>query len=519
MRRLKGFLIALAVSMGGVEAAAQVDTAWTRRYNGPANGGDLASALTVDGSGNVYVTGQSDSDTGTFTINTDYATIKYSPSGDTLWVRYYNGPGNDYDEATALSVDNGGNVCVTGYSGIYPDYDYATLKYAPDGDTLWNRRYDGSGNASDYARDLAVDPGGNIYVTGYSAGAGTSNDYATIKYSPAGDTLWIRRYNGPDNSDDYAFALAVDDSGNVYVTGESWEGGSNYDYATIKYSPFGDTLWVRKYNGTGNLSDAAYDLAVDDGGNVYITGVSYDGSTSNDYVTIKYSPAGDSLWVRRYNGPGNDVDYAYDLAVDGSGNVYVTGYSGGSGTSYDYATIKYSPSGDTLWVARYNGPGNDDDNATALSLDGAGNVYVAGRSVGSGTDDDYTTIKYSPAGDTLWVARYNGFGSGGDHASGLALDGSGNVYVTGRSDGSGTEADYATIKYVQSCVAIPGDANSSGDFSIGDIISVVNYYFNKPGWPACGSNSPLCWLSGMLCRGDWNGNGVISIGDIVHGVN
>jgi len=110
----------------------------------------------------------------------------------------------------------------------------------------------------------------------------------------------------------------------------------------------------------------------------------------------------DTAWVRRYNGPGNSEDHAYALSVDSSGNVYVTGWSPGSGTGLDYATIKYSPSGDTLWVKRYNGPGNGSDYAYALAVDGSGNVYVTGWSYGSGSSSDYATIKYSPcvkAGD------------------------------------------------------------------------------------------------------------------------
>jgi len=100
-------------------------------------------------------------------------------------------------------------------------------------------------------------------------------------------------------------------------------------------------------------------------------------------------------WVARYNGPGNGWDAARAIALDNSGNIYVTGESWGSGTEYDYATVKYDSSGVEQWVARYNGPGNWWDNAYAIDLDNLGNVYVTGRSMGSGTYYDYATIKYS----------------------------------------------------------------------------------------------------------------------------
>src|SRR5574341_1099426 len=161
------------------------------------------------------------------------------------------------------------------------------------------------------------------------------------------DTVWVRRYDGPGNGNDEASALAVDNSGNVYVTGRSVGSGTDYDYATIKYAPNGDTLWVRRYNGPGNLYDDASALAVDNSGNVYVTGGSWGSGTYSDYATIKYAPNGDTQWVRRYNGPGNWVDEASALAVDNFGNVYVTGGSSGSGLYSDYATIEYAPNGDT----------------------------------------------------------------------------------------------------------------------------------------------------------------------------
>ncbi|MBK6772394.1 MAG: SBBP repeat-containing protein [Ignavibacteria bacterium] len=222
---------------------------------------------------------------------------------------------------------------------------------------------------------------------------------------------WVARYNGPGNLDDFAdYSLAVDGSGNVYVTGYSAGSGTSSDYATIKYNSSGVQQWVARYNGPGNSYDEATSLAVDGSGNVYVTGYSIDSGTSSDYyATVKYNSSGVQQWVARYNGPGNSYDYAVSLAVDGSGNVYVTGSSYGSGTSIDYATIKYNSSGVQQWVASYNGPGNSDDRTYSLAVDGSGNVYVRGSSYGSGTY--YATIKYNSSGVQQWVARYNGPGN------------------------------------------------------------------------------------------------------------
>ncbi len=286
-------------------------------------------------------------------------------------------------------------------------------------------------------------------MTGESTGIGTAEDYATIKYNSAGQEQWVARYNGPGNFTDVAYAIAVDSSGNVYVTGQSDSGGqgSNYDYVTIKYNSDGQQQWLARYDGPGNDGDAAYAMAIDGSGNVYVTGVSIGSGTGADYATIKYNSAGQQQWVARYNGPANGDDYGYAIAVDSSGNVYVTGSSRGPGTDFDYATVKYNSAGQQQWAARYVGPGGSFGEARAIAVDGSGDVYVTGHSPGAGTADDYATIKYDSAGQQQWVARYNGPGNGGDEAHAIALDNSGNVYVTGQSYGEGGDTDCATIKY------------------------------------------------------------------------
>jgi hypothetical protein len=414
---IKKLVILATLLLVSIPACAEiVDTAWVRRYNGPGNGEDHACALAVDSSGNVYVTGWS---VGSRTYD-DYATIKYYANGDTAWVRRYNGPGDTTDDAFAIAVDISGNVYVTGASvGNGTESDYCTIKYDSNGNIAWVRRYNGPGNGEDYAYALAVDSSGNVYVTGWSYSSETSLDYATIKYYPNGDTAWLSRYNGPGNSDDYAHAIALVGSGNVYVTGGSVGSGTDEDYATIKYYANGDTDWVRRYDGPIPFQsyDYATAIVVDRYGNVYVTGSTCDYLLDYDYATIKYYSNGDTAWLRIYDGPGNGEyyeDYAYAIAVDDSGSVYVTGESVGSGTGWDYATIKYYTDGDTAWVRRYNGPANSSDWAWAIAVDNSCNVYVTGMSMSYNPEtlsDDYATVKYYPNGDTAWIRSYNGPGN------------------------------------------------------------------------------------------------------------
>jgi uncharacterized delta-60 repeat protein len=431
---------------------------WIAFYNG-GFGFDVASGMAVDSSGNIYVTGSSvGSGNCNFYCN-DYATVKYDASGTQQWVARYDGPANDDDHPSAIAVDASGNVYVTGASlgTAWPDYDYATIKYDSSGNQLWVGRYNGPGNDMDFGNAIAVDGSGNVYVTGSSRGSGGDFDYATVKYDSSGQQQWVARYNGPGNGDDEAYGIAVDASGNVYVTGYSGGSETGNDYATIKYNSAGQEQWVARYNGPSNANDYGRAIGIDGSGNLYVTGSSI-GSSGFDYATVKYDTSGQEQWAVRYNGPGNEDDEPYAMAIDSSGNVYVTGYSTGSDSGYDYTTIKYNPSGTEDWVARYNGAANLLDIAYAIALDASGNVYVTGWSVGLGpfgTSYDYATVKYDSSGQEQWVERYDGTGDTDDQAYAIAVDSSANVYVTGYAIDSNGVSDFTTIKYSQSPSGTP----------------------------------------------------------------
>ncbi len=476
---------------------------WVRTYNGTANSDDRANSLALDKNGNLYVSGVS-TESGTLQ---DFLTIRYNAGGDTLWIRSYNGPGNDFDQSNALAVDDSGNVYVTGVSyRSATDNDFLTIKYSPNGESLWVRRYNGPTDSSDFANALALDKNGNVFVTGSSTGSGTLGDYATVKYSPYGDSLWVRRYNGPGNGDDVPTAMAVDDSGNVYVTGLSLGVGTDHDYATIKYTSSGDTAWVRRYNWQDNDYDQATAIAVDNNGNVLVSGLSYDNLNFFDFATIKYSPAGDSLWAKRFNGPDFDNDIPSALILEPSGNIILTGSVGTFAGFEDFATVKYNPNGDTLWTRFYQGSAGNYDKPLALTQDKAGNIYVAGVSTGAGTSGDFLVIKYTNAGDTVWTKRYNGAGNDYDQANAITVDTGLNVYVTGLSTGSGTFNDITTIKYA-SCVAKSGDVTGDNKILLTDIIALINILFRAQTPPT------------PYCKGDPNGDGVIKLTDIIYLIN
>jgi Beta-propeller repeat len=432
-----------------VAPAGSVYEAWVARYNGPGNNYDQARGIGVDNSGNIYVGGYS---YGGATL-ADYTTIKYNAAGHQEWVARYNGLGNRDDYLLAMAVDPSGNAYVTGFSVVDSDshFDCLTIKYDSDGQQQWVARYTApSGYAAGDA--IALDGSGNVYVAAEGA---VPNDVNTrfcviIKYNTAGEQQWIREYDGGMNSN-RPTAIAVDGTANVYVTGNILS-CPTFEYLTLKYDSAGQEQWVARYQGPGTGGDSANAIAVDTSGNVYVTGDTYTSGISSS--TVKYNSNGQQQWVTRYEQAYYE---AHALTIDSASNVYVTGEIRGDPKSYpDYGTIKYNSAGQPQWLARYSPPsGNSYDRANAIALDAAGNVYVTGRSAGSGIYGypDYATIKYNSTGQQQWIARYDGSGNTDDEAVAIAVDKLGNVYVTGTSGGGG--GDFVTVKYGQGAPPTP----------------------------------------------------------------
>jgi len=400
------------------------------------------------------------------------------------WVARYNpGVSNSTNQAVAIALDSAGNVIVAGSSRTNGNFDYVTIKYSSSGTQLWVARYSSASPSDDQVRAMAVDRQGNVYLTGTSV---------TAKYDANGMFQWTAPYAGR--------ALALDTNGNAHVTGFSTN-----DFATVKLNPMGSNVWLRTYDKAG-CGDVSHAISIDNGGNVYVAGVSQfictePANTYSRFTIAKYNASGVQLWVT--NSPNTQYGPSRIEAVtteNVSGSVYITGNSFGdhqpyatskydqdcspiwsyywqgsltysyvenmasdnsggvylSGAVYAlpvqpvrvFGTIKLNTLGEEVWVRRYGDPAAGNHVANAVKVDGDTNVYVTGNSSGSGSGNDFATIKYDTNGNEKWVKRHDGPAHGDDQATAIAVDtNSGAVYVTGFSQNTSGGYDLTTIKY------------------------------------------------------------------------
>ena len=397
-------------------------------------------ALGVDARGDVLATA--------VVVNggNDWATLKFDGlTGAILWgPSIFDGAAHGNDSPVALALDGAGNVVVAG-TADNGSGDFETVKYSgATGAQIWSRAFSGPVVGNDSAVALAVDRAGNVVVSGNTPGtAAFTTDWATLKYDGAtGATLWGPvLFNGTANLSDRVSALTLDATGNVFVTGTS-SNGSNTAFATLKYDgATGATLWgPALFNGPGNLADAPVALAVDGAGNLFVTGQSVNGNA--DFATLKYDgTTGAVLWGPAIFDGGTDVPIPNGLVVVGSGDVLVTGTSP-SGALAGLATLKYSGStGSTIWGPVHFTGGGTVALLSAnpmLATDASGNVVVTG-SGGSGT----STIKLAAqTGAILWGP----VSLAGASPAGVATDGSGDVYVVCWKS-NGTDVDTLVFKY------------------------------------------------------------------------
>lgn len=294
------------------------------------------------------------------------------------------------------------------------------------------------GDSDDKAYSLVVDSSGNIYVTGYTTSFGTGDEDAfLVKYDLSGTILWQRTWGG--SGQDRAYSIAINSSGsNIYVTGltASFVVGSTYDAFLLKYNSDGALLWQRTW-GESDSATYAYEVAVDALGNIYVTGGKSGGLGAGYYdaFLLKYNDSGTLLWQKTWGETG--WDHAHAVAVDSADNIYVAGNTKSFGVGEeDVFLLKYEPISGTLqWQKTWGG--NDHDRASSVTVDpSSGNIYLVGVTHGFGAGSgDVFLLNYEPISGTLqWKRTWGGTGNegGGAHRASVAVDSSsGNIYVAG----------------------------------------------------------------------------------------
>ncbi|MFA4852315.1 MAG: SBBP repeat-containing protein [Bacteroidales bacterium] len=368
------------------------DWLWAKSAGGTSS--DCAAYVAVDTSGNTYVVGDFTSSTITFGSTTltnadntgytyDIFIVKYDANGNLLWAKSAGG-WND-DGVVSVAVDVSGNIYFAGwFQSSTIIFGFTTLtnaghadiflaKYDVNGDVIWAKSAGGTG-WEDWANSVAVDSSGNTYVVGSFSShtlsfgfntltntdsIGTTSDLFLAKYDTYGNVLWAKSAGG--TSDDLANSVAVDSSGNTYLAGRfrsptitfgsttlTNAGVNHADIFLAKYDANGNVLWAKSSGGTGN--DWANSVAVDASGNTYLTGVFISptitfGSTtltnasynSQDMFLAKYDTSGYVLWAKSAGGTYDDE--AFSITVDASGNIYLAGYFFSSTITFGFTVL------------------------------------------------------------------------------------------------------------------------------------------------------------------------------------
>ncbi|MBV5280147.1 MAG: SBBP repeat-containing protein, partial [Actinobacteria bacterium] len=360
-----------------------------------------------------------------------------------LWNTFY---GSGIDDAKGITIDGSGNVYVTGdsygtwgsplnaHSGSY--CNLFVLKLNSSGAYQWHTFYGGAQSSifSDHAYGIAVDSSGNVYVTGGSGRtwgsplndhSGTDYNIFVLKLNSSGIYQWHTFYGAGSSPGAVAFGIAVDNSGNVYVTGQGYEtwgsplnaySGSGYNIFVLKLNSSGAYQWHTFYGGFSPANGIG--IALDGNGNIYATGLSwgnwgsplnaYSGDTTNFFI-LKLDSSGAYQW-HTFHGSRNDA--VNGIAIDSNSNIYVTGYHVHSGVSgYETFVLKLNSSGAYQWYSYYG----SNDHPFSIAVDSTNNIYVAGYSwdwgsplhAFSGSDNaDIFVLKLNSSGVYQWHTFY-----------------------------------------------------------------------------------------------------------------
>ncbi len=323
------------------------------------------------------------------------------PSAVTVWGHSWGNANNDHADAVATDAD--GNTFIAGsYDvGSFSDAEAIVQKYSPDGTLLWAKTWGGDGD--DFAYGITADSDGNAYVTGQTFSFDTVYLVFILKYAPDGSLLWQKTWGGDRYGN--GVAIALDNTGLLYVTGSMQHSGGKDALLLLKYDTDGNYIDMRALSASENLTGLA--LTTNSAGDIYIAGRTKAPAQVADVLVVKYSFDGILQWQKHWGGDSSDE--AYGICVDASGDVYVSGRSFSSGFGqggYDIVLMKLNPSGSVIWQETWGGATHDE--AFGMTIDNDANLYLTGGTYGLGSGRyKGLVLKFDSGGTALWAKTWN----------------------------------------------------------------------------------------------------------------
>lgn len=429
----------------------------------------------------------------------------------------------------------------------------------------WQWAKSAGGTNSDISRDIATDKDGSVYVTGHFKSSSitfgsitlnnvssSTDDMFITKYDLSGNVLWAKKAGGSNG--DFGLSVSVDDSGYVYVSGYFKSSSITFGSYTLNNpgSPFG-TAFLVKYDGLGNVvwaksssnspsSDTFQSVITDSKGNVYVTGhfqsssitfgtttLTNSGSPNMEPIVVKYDNLGNVVWAK--SGSGTNHDRCYDVSVDTSGNVYITGIFESASVTFgnvtlsnssfqyeDVFVVKYDELGTVLWAK--SAGGSHEDFGFSVSVDNNENLYLAGYSrsssitfgsntlANSGTPyGDLFIVKYNSLGNVLWAKKgLNTLSS--DAFNSAYADNAGNIYATGHFQSNSITFGSTTLTNSnspnQEIVIVKYD-------STGNVVWALNTngLSNDVGKAICSDNNGNLYVSGDFSSSSVNFGSIV----------
>ena len=297
------------------------------------------------------------------------------------------------------------NNICTNTSG--PLLDFYATKSDPRGNVIWVERF-GDSPSRESSKWLAVDSVGNVILTGHRSSVGM----LTVKFGANGSVLWAH----VDPTVREGYRVEVDALDNIYVAGVTFDPRNRDDFVTVKYDPAGNVVWRRQRDFFGN-QDQPTAMAVTAAGTVAVTG-----GSSNDMATVVYDTFGNEMFFDwRLASPGQDIVFGPD------GSVYVCGGAVGAAA----LLVALDPSGAEAWTVQHSGPNGPFGYATRLAVDSLGNIVAIGHTDSTTAYMDWMVFKVDPVGNVLWGRTFDGFSGDDEFARAVAIGPDDSVYVTG----------------------------------------------------------------------------------------